>query len=71
MAAIMAVSAAKDIHIVTNGTIDNEYKDVPTFFLEPIPVDKTNIVETVVKDGFQRLEDVYKNVPKSQWPKVD
>jgi D-xylose transport system substrate-binding protein len=71
MAAIMAVSAAKDIHIVTNGTINNEYKEVPTFFLEPIPVDKTNIVETVIKDGFQKLEDVYKNVPKSQWPKVD
>jgi len=71
MAAIMAVSSAKDIHIVTNGTINNDYKEVPTFFLEPIPVDKTNIVETVIKDGFQSLEDVYKNVPKSQWPKVD
>jgi D-xylose transport system substrate-binding protein len=70
MAAIMAVSAAKDIEVITNGLLNNDFKDVPTFFLEPIPVDEANIVETVIKDGFQSVEDVYKNVPKSQWPQV-
>jgi D-xylose transport system substrate-binding protein len=26
-------------------------------------------VDTVIKDGYHKLEDVYKNVPKDQWPK--
>ncbi|PNR93892.1 D-xylose ABC transporter substrate-binding protein [Petrotoga sp. 9PWA.NaAc.5.4] len=70
-AAIMAVSVVKDIHVVTNGTANNGVKEVPTFYLEPIPVDMNNIVETVIRDGFHSLEDVYKNIPKSQWPKVE
>ena len=69
-AAIMAVSLAKGIHVITNSTVNNGFKDVPTFFLEPIPVDKSNIVDTVIKDGFHTLEEVYKNVPKSEWPEV-
>ena len=70
-AAIMAVSIAKDVHIITNGKADNGFKEVPTFYLEPIPVDINNIVDTVIKDGFHSLEEVYKNVPKSQWPKIN
>jgi D-xylose transport system substrate-binding protein len=31
-------------------------------------VDKDNVVETVVKDGYHKLEDVYANVPKDRWP---
>jgi D-xylose transport system substrate-binding protein len=23
----------------------------------------------VIKDGYHKLEDVYKNVPRDQWPK--
>jgi D-xylose transport system substrate-binding protein len=70
-AAIMAVSVVKDIYVVTNGTADNGVKGVPTFYLEPISVDVNNIVETVIRDGFHSLENVYKNIPKSQWPKVE
>jgi hypothetical protein len=29
--------------------------------LEPIVVDKNNLNETVVRDGYQKTEDVYKN----------
>jgi D-xylose transport system substrate-binding protein len=65
-AVIMAVSVVKNIHVVTNGTANNGVKEVPTFYLEPIPVDMNNIVETVIRDGFHSLEDVYKNIPKSQ-----
>jgi len=25
-------------------------------------------MQTVIKDGYHKLEDVYKNVPKDQWP---
>src|SRR5438270_286560 len=32
-------------------------------------LDKNNVMQTVIKDGYHKLEDVYKNVPKDQWPK--
>jgi len=48
--------------------VNNGAKDVPSILLPPIAVDKSNLPETVVKDGFQKLEEVYKNVPKEQWP---
>jgi D-xylose transport system substrate-binding protein len=48
---------------VNNGKID-----VPSLLLEPVAVDITNIKDTVVKDGFHKLEDICKtavaNCPK-------
>ena len=37
---------------------------------EPVSVDKSNMLQTVVKDGYHTMEEVYKNVPKDQWPKA-
>jgi D-xylose transport system substrate-binding protein len=42
---------------------------VPSILLEPVVVDKNNIVETVVKDGYQKLDAIYENVPAEQRPK--
>lgn len=36
--------------------------------LDPLAVNKDNL-DVLIKDGFHKLEDVYKNVPKDQWPK--
>jgi D-xylose transport system substrate-binding protein len=49
--------------------VKNGKKDVPSILLEPIPVDKDNLLSTVIKDGYHKLEDVYKDVPRDQWPK--
>ena len=49
-------------------TTNNGKKDVPSYFLDPIVVTKDNMVDTVIKDGFQKMEEVYKGVPKDQWP---
>jgi D-xylose transport system substrate-binding protein len=49
--------------------IDNGYKKVPSIFLTPIYVDKDNIVQTVIKDGWQPLDKVYSDIPKDKWPK--
>ena len=49
--------------------VKNGRKDVPSILLEPIAVDKDNLASTVIKDGYHKLEDVYKDVPKDQWPK--
>ncbi|MEC0333157.1 D-xylose ABC transporter substrate-binding protein [Paenibacillus macerans] len=66
-AAEMAVSAAKGENISTDKTVNNGKIDVPSVLLDPIPVDKSSL-NTVIEDGFHKLEDVYKNVPKDQWP---
>ena len=52
----------------TNDAINNGKKDVPSILQEPMVADKSNLVQTVIKDGYHKLEDVYKNVPKEQWP---
>jgi D-xylose transport system substrate-binding protein len=49
-------------------TINNGKFDVPSILLEPIQVDKSNIVRTVIDDGFHRLDQVFENVPREQWP---
>ncbi|MEO6590027.1 MAG: D-xylose ABC transporter substrate-binding protein [Pyrinomonadaceae bacterium] len=59
-AAEAAVQLAKKEKVETNGTVNNGKIDVPSILLEPVTVDKTNLDETVIKDGFQKKEDVYK-----------
>jgi D-xylose transport system substrate-binding protein len=49
-------------------TLNNGKREVPAFLIDPIQVDKDNLAATVIKDGWQKLEDVYKDVPKEQWP---
>ena len=51
--------------VITN----NGFKDVPSYFLDPIPVDKSNLVDTVIKDGFQKLEEVYGTCPRTSGPR--
>ena len=70
-AADLAVALARHEPIPGNGKVNNGFKDVPALLLEPIAVDKNNINSTVIKDGFVKLEDVYRNVPREQWPKIE
>jgi D-xylose transport system substrate-binding protein len=64
-----AVKLAHGEKVETKDTINNGKKDVPSILHAPQVVDKSNIMDTVIKDGYHKLEDVYKNVPKDQWPK--
>lgn len=69
-AAEVAVAMAKGEEIDTEGkTVNNGKIDVPSILLTPIQVDKENMVDTVIADGFHTMEEVYKNVPKDEWPK--
>ncbi len=70
-AADIAVDLAKGLPLPpTDKTTNNGKKDVPSYFLDPIPVTKDNLVDTVIADGFQKMEEVYKDVPKDQWPQA-
>jgi D-xylose transport system substrate-binding protein len=69
-AAELAVAMAKKQPLTEATTkVNNGKKDVPSVLLVPMLVDKDNMMATVIKDGFQKMEEVYKNVPKDQWPK--
>jgi len=43
-------------------------KEVPAILLEIMVVDKDNLMTTVIKDGYQSYDEVYKNVPPDQRP---
>ena len=64
-----AMKLARGEKVEAKDKINNGKIDVPSILQEPIVVDKNNVMQTVIKDGYHKLEDVYKNVPKDQWPK--
>jgi D-xylose transport system substrate-binding protein len=73
----LAFSAVESAIKLANGEkvdaadkINNGKIDVPSILQEPIAVDKANLMDTVIKDGYHKAENVYKNVPKDQWPKA-
>jgi D-xylose transport system substrate-binding protein len=64
-----AIKLARGEKIDTTDTVDNGFKKVPSILLEPIAVDRNNIVSTVVKEGYQTLEKICANVPPDKCPK--
>jgi len=42
--------------------------EVPSILLEVVAVDKDNLMRTVIKDGYAKFEDVYRNVPAGERP---
>lgn len=68
-AAALAVKLAKKEPIAAaTRTVPNGKKDVPSVLIEPIVVEKDNLATTVIADGYHKKEDVFKDVPKEQWP---
>ncbi|HEV3468114.1 MAG TPA: substrate-binding domain-containing protein [Pyrinomonadaceae bacterium] len=65
-----AVKLARGETLSAPDRINNGRIDVPSILHEPIAVDKDNLAATVVKDGYHKLEDVYQDVPRDQWPQV-
>lgn len=60
-AAKVAVKLAKKEEFIGTTVTDNGKVHVPTLLLEPTSVDKNNIEDTVIKDGYQNYEDVFRN----------
>ncbi|TYP71852.1 sugar ABC transporter substrate-binding protein [Paenibacillus methanolicus] len=63
-----AVELSQGKEPAANNKVPNGLKDVPSNLLEPVIVTKANLKETVIDSGFAQLEDVYKDIPKDQWP---
>jgi D-xylose transport system substrate-binding protein len=65
-----AIKLAKKEPLTTTPFMNDEIKkEIPAILLEVTVVDKNNLMDTVIKDGYAKYEDVYKNVPESERPK--
>jgi D-xylose transport system substrate-binding protein len=64
-----AIKLARGEKVDAPDKVNNGKLDVPSILQEPIVLDKNNVMQTVIKDGYHKMEDVYKNVPRDQWPK--
>ena len=58
-AAELAVDMAKGKPGGANGSVPNGQKDVPSVLLDVTVVDKDNLKDTVIADGFLKAEEVY------------
>jgi D-xylose transport system substrate-binding protein len=68
-AAEAAVSLAKGEAIRSSAFVPNGNRNVPAFFVPPVMVTKDNVMQTVIKDGFQNLDTIQKSLPPEKWPK--
>ncbi len=70
-AAEAAVALARREQVESTSTVNNGFKEVPSVLLEPIIVNKNNVMQTIVSDGYHKMEDIYRNIPRDQWPKPE
>ncbi len=64
-----AIKLARGEKVETTETIDNGFKKVPAILLAPVAVDRNNLLDTVVKDGYQKLENICAGLPPEKCPK--
>ncbi|AIF50783.1 sugar ABC transporter substrate-binding protein [Pelosinus sp. UFO1] len=73
----VALATGKDVKTAVDSKLgqwtklNNKTKDVDSFSVDIIAIDKNNIDEILIKkDKFQKIEEVYKNIPKDKWPAI-
>lgn len=65
-----AIKLAKKEKLETKSFMNDAIgKEIQAILLEVTVVDKANLMDTVIKDGYAKFEDVYKNVPEADRPK--
>jgi len=63
-----AVSGMKNFSLAELTVDPSKKGDVPCVFLEVQQVNKDNVYDLVVKSGFQKYEDVYRDIPADMLP---
>lgn len=66
-----AIQLARGEQVQTNAAVNNGRKDVPSFLHEPVAVDKDNMMQTVVKDGYHPLARICEGIPADKCPRAD
>ena len=64
-----AIKLARGEPVETNATINNGRKEVPSILHDLVAVDKDNILQTVVRDGYHRLERICEGIPADKCPR--
>jgi D-xylose transport system substrate-binding protein len=64
-----AVKLARGQQVASTDALDNGFKKVPAILLEPVAVDRNNLVSTVVKDGYHSLAEICAGVAPDKCPK--
>lgn len=54
-----AIKLARKEPVETTETINNGKIDVPAILLEPVAVDKANVDQTIIQDGYHTREEIY------------
>lgn len=67
-AAEIAVELGNDKQPKADATLNNGLKDVPSRLLTPIEVNKDNIDQTVIKDGFHKKRAVISDALSRRCP---
>ncbi|MGC1483642.1 MAG: substrate-binding domain-containing protein [Candidatus Acidiferrum sp.] len=69
LAAEAAVNLASGTPVKNAVSIADGATTIQAIFVTPVVVTKDNVMQTVIKDGFQNLETIQKSLPKEKWPK--
>ncbi len=64
----VALAKGEDISDRANQTVNNGTADIPSLLIEPVQVDKANMMDTVIADGFHTYDEIYRNVPEDKRP---
>lgn len=70
-AAEAAVTLARHANVESSTTVPNAAYTTKAILLTPILVTRQNAVDTVLKDGFQKIESVKRALPKDKWGELD
>jgi len=68
LGAELAVKMAEGKAIVATSTVNNGKEDVPSVLHDTYAVDKANLLDTVVKDGFHTYDEIYGPLPAADRP---
>jgi len=70
-AAEAAVSLAKGEPVKPNGEFKFGTIRLPAIYFHPVVVTKDNVKETVIKDGFQKVQEIRQGLPKEKWSLIE
>lgn len=65
----IASALAKNEKFDANAAVYNGKIEVPSVLIEPTVVDQSNIMDTVIKEGYQSYEKVYESILEEERPK--
>jgi D-xylose transport system substrate-binding protein len=67
-AAAAAVKLGSRKVLVAKSSVPNGHAEIPSILADVVAVDRSNLATTVIRDGFQSYDEVYRSVPEAERP---